>query len=205
MSFRILICEKTLFESAAIYMDSYTYDFAYTIEDIYEKTYTRSYDLYIFHMECLPALQNLRQSQDTTPAILVDEFYNFSNFKQAYRYGDDYILKPIYMEELLVKLEYHQRKKFGQRSFIIRYKDFFLHKKTKQLYKDKELLSLSPNEMKLVELFFTNQNKPLPKGLLFEELQSNSDGSLRVYISKLKKIGLDINYQRANSSYQLVV
>ena len=58
--------------------------------------------------------------------------------------------------------------------------------------------------MKLVTLFMLHKNKPVSKDIIYDELESSSDGSLRVYISKLNKLGLDINYDRSIVSYLLV-
>jgi len=52
-------------------------------------------------------------------------------------------------------------------------------------------------------LFLSNLNKPVSKDRIYDTLQTQSYGSLRVYISKLKKIGLEITYDRTNSSYTL--
>ena len=41
------------------------------------------------------------------------------------------------------------------------------------------------------------------KEIIFDILENSSDGSLRVYISKLNKIGLHVEYDRAISSYTL--
>ncbi len=202
--FRVLICEESLVALAPSLLSLYNYDIAYSKDEIVDRTYEKDFHLYLFHIECLSALEILRASGDTTPCIFIDEYYSLHNLKKAFRVGDDYILKPIFTDELKVRIHYHYSKIYNCSNNIILYKEFYFHANTKQLFYKKEKIKLSPSELILVELFFSSKNKPLSKDTLFEELQSTSDGSLRVYISKLKKIGLDITYERALNSYTLL-
>jgi DNA-binding response OmpR family regulator len=202
--FKILICEESLAYLAPSIFSHYSYDIVNSKEKFLDSTFESSYDLYLLHMECFSKLKDLRKSGDTTPAIFIDEYYSFSNFKKAFSIGDDYILKPIYIEELKVRVHYHYSKIYNFSNNIIIYKKFFFHSNTQQLFVNKEKIKLSPNELKLVMLFFTHINKPISKDIIYEKLESNSDGSLRVYISKLKKLGLDINYDRSIVSYTLI-
>jgi len=202
--FKILVCEESLVALAPSLLSTYSYDIAYTKDAIINLTYEKDFHLYLFHIECLNTLQILRESGDTTPCIFIDEYYSLNNLKKAFRVGDDYILKPIFSDELKVRIHYHYSKIYNCNNNIILYKEFYFHANTKQLFYKKEKIKLSPSELILVELFFSSKNKPLSKDTLFEELESTSDGSLRVYISKLKKIGLDITYERALNSYTLL-
>jgi DNA-binding response OmpR family regulator len=202
--FRILVCEESLSYFAPSFLANYSYNIAYNSEEILDLTYKKDYHLYLFHIECFQALQALRDAGDTTPCIFIDEYYNFSNLKRSFKIGDDYILKPLYLEELAVRIHYHYSKIYHDNHNIISYKDFYFHTNTKQFFHKKEKVKLSPKELALIELFLSHFNKPLSKDIIYEELQSTSDGSLRVYISKLKKIGLDITYERALNSYTLL-
>jgi DNA-binding response OmpR family regulator len=201
--FRILVCEESLSYFASSLLANYSYTIAYHSQEIIDLTYKKDYHLYLFHVECFSVLQNLRDAGDTTPCIFIDEYYNFANLKHSFKIGDDYILKPLYLEELAVRIHYHYSKIYRDIDNIISYRDFYFHTNTKQLFFKKEKRKLSPSELILIELFFRSINKPLSKDIFFEELSSSSDGSLRVYISKLKKIGLEITYERALNSYTL--
>ena len=201
--FRVLVCEESLAELAPSLLSTYSYDIARSKDEILDLTFQKEFHLYLFHIECLSTLEILRDSKDTTSCIFIDEYYSLNNLKKAFRVGDDYILKPLYTEELKVRIHYHYSKIYNCNNNIILYKEFYLHANTKQLFYKKEKIKLSPSELILVELFVRSINKPISKDTLFEELESTSDGSLRVYISKLKKIGLDITYERALNSYTL--
>ena len=202
--FKILICEESLSYLAPSVFANYNYTIAKSTDEIINLTFEKKYDLYLFHMECLVVLQELRESHDTTPTIFIDEYYVLNNLKKAFSVGDDYILKPLYLEELKIRVQYHYAKIYNASNNIIIYKSFYYHANSKQLFLHKEKVKLSPNELKLVMLFFTHINKPISKDIIYEELQSNSDGSLRVYISKLNKLGLNIIYDRSIVSYTLV-
>jgi len=201
--FRVLVCEESLAELAPSLLSTYSYDIARSKDEILDLTFQKEFHLYLFHIECLSTLEILRDSKDTTSCIFIDEYYSLNNLKKAFRVGDDYILKPLYTEELKVRIHYHYSKIYNCNNNIILYKEFLFHANTKQLFYKKEKIKLSPSELILVELFVRSINKPISKDTLFEELESTSDGSLRVYISKLKKIGLDITYERALNSYTL--
>lgn len=201
--FKILICEESLGYLAPTIFTSYNYDIAKSADEILNLTFSKDYDLYLFHMECFFTLKELRDTGNTTPTIFIDEYYSLNNLKKAFSIGDDYILKPLYVDELQVRVKYHYSKIYNTSSNIIIYQDFYLHTHTQQLFKGKEKIKLSPNELKLVMLFFTHLNKPISKDIIYEELESSSDGSLRVYISKLNKLGLNIIYDRSIVSYTL--
>jgi len=113
------------------------------------------------------------------------------------------MIKPIYLEELKIRADYHYRKLFKHSKNIIIYKEFYFHINSKQLFLGTQKVKISPSEMRLLELFLTYINKPISKDIIYDKLESNSDGSLRVYISKLNKLGFDISYDRAIVSYLL--
>ena len=172
-------------------------------EEILSSTYSKSYNLYIVNFIFYNAIKELKAAEDRTTTIFIDDYYNISNLKQAFTIGDDYLVKPLLFEELKIRVEYHCKKVFQHNSNIIRYKDFFYHNATKQLYLKNQKVKLSPNEIKILGLFLSKIEQPLSKNFIFETIESNSDGSLRVYISKLKKLGFAIDYDRYSSSYSL--
>jgi len=201
--FKILICEESLSYSAKSLFLEYEYDIARDKEHFLNLTYEKSYDLYIIHMECFLMLKELQGCEDETAVIFIDEYYSIQNLKKALGVGDTYMVKPLYLEELAIRVAYFYRKTYKCQNNILRYKEFFYHTNTKQLYIQTEKIKLSPNKLKLVQLFFTHVNQPVHKDIIYETLESSSDGSLRVYISELGKLGLDLSYERANLSYTL--
>jgi len=203
--YKILLCDGSLNYLVEKQLISYDVDIAQNSDDIYGLTYENTYDLYVVNVYYYDVFFLLREHGDATPIIFIDELYNSQNLRKSFVIGDDYIVKPLYDEEITTRIEYHYKKLSKHRDNIIKYKDFFYHLQTKQLYKQSEKLKLSPSEIKLVELFLCNKDKALSKLYLFEKLESSSDGSLRVYISKLHKLGFSIEYERSTTSYVLVI
>jgi len=201
--FKILVGEETLKHTTNNIFAYYEVDFVNSYDEFIDASYEKDYDLYILNFYYYSALEELQKSDDKTDVIFIDEFYNINNFKKALRIGDNYVIKPIYIEELEIRVNYHYRKLFNHSNNIIIYNKFYFHVDTQQLFNGTQKVKLSPNELKLVELFFTRINKVISKDIIYEVLQSNSDGSLRVYISKLNKLGLHVEYDRSIISYTL--
>lgn len=201
--FKILIFEESLPYYLDTHFSSYEVDLAWTEEEILSLTYEKHYDLYIIHFSALQTIQSLRDAEDPTPVIYIDDYYSLEHMKLAFLHGDDYLIKPLYMDDLSVRIDYHYRKIYNHKNNIVIYKDFYYHLNTRQLFKGTERIKLSPNELKLLELLLTHRNKPVNKTYISETLESHSDGSLRVYISKLNKLGFSIDYDRSISSYIL--
>ena len=201
--FRILVFEETLFLPENRLFSPYEVDFAKTQEEILDLTYQHTYNLYLVNLYAFPTIEALKQADDTTPTVFIDEFYTLKNLKKALSIGDDYLIKPLYLEDLSIRIGYYYRKLFNHQKNIISYKDFYFHLHTKQLFSGTQKIKLSPNELKLLELLLSHINRPLSKELINDRLESTSSGSLRVYISKLNKIGFEITYDRALSSYIL--
>ena len=201
--FKIVVGEETLRDTTSNIFASYEVDFISSYDEFIDASYEKDYDLYILNLYYYSALEELQKSNDKTRVIFIDEFYNINNFKKALRIADDYMVKPVYIEELEIRVNYHHRKLFNHSNNIIVYDKFYFHADSKQLFNGTQKVKLSPNELKLIELFFTHINKPITKEIIFDLLENTSDGSLRVYISKLNKLGLHVEYDRSIISYTL--
>lgn len=202
--YKILLCDATFAHLANNKFISCEIDVAHNQEEIYKLTFEKSYDLYIVNFYYYDLFSNLKESGDTIFTIFIDEFYNTHNLKQAFLIGDDYLIKPLYDDDIIVRIQYHYKKFSNHKNNIISYREFYYHLHTKQLYKQNNKIHLSPGETKLAELFLSNIDRVLLKEYIFEKLETSSSGSLRVYISKLNKIGFEIQYERASTTYKLL-
>jgi DNA-binding response OmpR family regulator len=203
--YKILICEEYIGQKANELFIDYEYDIALNQDDIFAKTYEKKYDLYIVNFSFYQVIKELRKFEDSTITIFIDDYYDIYHIKKAFEVGDEYLIKPLNLEELNIRVLYYYKKLYRDKSKLLRYKDFFFHTKTKQLYKGNKKIKLSPNETTLVELFLSSPNTNLLKYTLLDEINSTSDGTLRVYISKLKKLGFDIEFTRSTNSYMLLL
>lgn len=201
--FKILICEQVLSFTAKELFPNYAIDIAYNEHDILNYTFEKDYDLFIVNYYFYDTMLELENYNKNTQIVFVDEYYDITHLKNAFVIGDDYMTKPLNLKELEIRINHKYKKLFSIKSTIISYRNFFFHKNTRQLFLKDKLIKLTPNELKLVEFFLLYIEKPLTKDMLYNVLNSYSDGTLRVYISRLKKVGFNIRYIRANSSYTL--
>jgi DNA-binding response OmpR family regulator len=141
-------------------------------------------------------LKSLRDSGNTTPAIFLTALTDVASLSRGFEVGaDDYIKKAFDFDELLVRTHALLRKSYNSYLKNISLNNFVFNIEKNELYKDNEFVKLSPYELELTKLFFKNLEKTLLKEIIFEELSNGnevSEGSLRVHINKLRKIGLPI-------------
>lgn len=201
--FKILICEESLTYIAKDLFNNFYVDIAYNSEDIYNFTYEKTYDLAIINYYFYDNIKDLKNSLSSTITIFIDEYYDINHLKKSFEIADNYMVKPLITEELTTRVQYQYKKLISKHSNIIKYKNFFYHVQLKQLFFNDNKVKVTPNELKLIESFFLNINKPLVVDFLYDCINSYSNGTLRVYISKIKKIGLSILYDRSSLSYTL--
>jgi DNA-binding response OmpR family regulator len=141
-------------------------------------------------------LKSLRESGDATPAIFITALTDVASLSHGFEIGaDDYIKKPFDFDELLVRIHALLRKSYHTYSNEIKVDNFRFVIEKDELYLDGAFIPLSPYELRITRLLFQHLNKTLLKELLLESLNSGkemSEGSLRVHINKLRKVGLPI-------------
>ena len=201
--YKILISDASLHTQYKSLFPDFNITIANSAEEIINLTYLKQYNMYIINFIFYNTIKELKEAGDQTTTIFIDDYYNIYNLKKTFQIADDYMIQPLILEELQIRVNYHYKKTFQENLSIIRYKDFFYHSRSKQLYLKNQRVKLSPNEVKILELFLSKTTQPLSKNIIFETIESTSDGSLRVYISKLKKLGFKIDYNRYTTSYSL--
>ena len=202
---KILLLEddKLLAETLQELLESEGYDVTLVLDGgaAADTTYDQHFDLYIFDINVpeingLDLLESLRSADDKTPAIFISALVDMNTMAKGFEVGaDDYIKKPFFPEELLIRVN----AKFAQHavSTIINYGDLSFDLNTKVLRKDGHILSLGEVQEKLFELFITNIDQVIDKEILIESLEKPSAAALRVALTKLKQTtGLDIQNLR---------
>ncbi len=169
-------------------------------------TYDEQFDIYLFDVDIpfingFDLLNSLRQSGDLTPSIFLTAKVNTQSLSIGFEVGaDDYIKKPFDIDELLIRINTQIKKTFKSYHDLLIYKDLIFNIFTKTISKNDEIIHLSPTQLSLFELFMKNINKPISKEDILFHIYKGEEGSeaaLRVQITKLKKIGLNITNQRA--------
>jgi DNA-binding response OmpR family regulator len=160
-----------------------------------ELTYKNIYDLYLFDVN-LPyesgfdMLSKLRQSGDTTPTIFLTSREDKASLKEGYETGaDDYMKKPIDLDELLLRIGALMRRQI--RNEKLKIGEYSLDMLSKTLYRNDEALDVTKKAIELLVLLLQSNGEVVSsdeiKNRLWAAGKNASDGSLRVYITQLKK------------------
>ena len=158
-------------------------------------TYKHVFDLYLFDVN-LPyengfsLLEKLRQSGDTTPAIFLTSRDDKDSLKQGFNIGaDDYMKKPIDLDELLLRMQAVLRRQVRKERVDIG--KYSLDTVAKILYLDDAPLDVTQKAIELLVLLVQADGEVVSseeiKNRLWAAGQNASDGSLRVYVTQLKK------------------
>lgn len=194
---RILFLEddEVLAESLIDLLESEQFKIVHVMdgESVLEYTFEQYFDIYLFDVNVpgmggFELLKYLRESGDDTPTIFLTAMSDIDSLSKGFNVGaDDYIKKPFDFDELVIRLNAIVKKQYK----IDKIGKMVFNFDKNELYNGDVFLSLSPYELSLTQLFFKNIDKTICKDILCDEL-SLSDGSLRVHIAKLRKIGLPI-------------
>jgi len=169
-------------------MHNYHVDVVHNGNDAIEATYANAYDLYVFDinvpdMNGIELLKSLRNAEDATPTIFISALIDLNTIAKGFEVGaDDYIKKPFFPEELLIRI----KAKLSQANKDITYKNLRYSPQKKELHKDGEIVPLGEVQECLCDIFMHNIGKVLDKTILMECLVNPSDAALRVALSKFK-------------------
>jgi DNA-binding response OmpR family regulator len=157
-------------------------------EKALDSSYSTKFDLYIFDINVpdisgIELLESLRDADDTTPAIFISALVDMNSLAKGFAVGaDDYIKKPFFPEELLIRVN----ARFMQKTKALFYKNLEYDFANKILKKDGHIISLGEVQTALLEIFLQNIGSVLDKEVLLECLEHPSPTALRVAINKLK-------------------
>lgn len=185
---------KELLES-----EGYAVALALRGDDAIDLTYDNKFDLYIFDINVpdisgIELLKSLRGADDKTPTIFISALIDMQSISKAFAVGaEDYIKKPFFPEELLIRVN----AKLHAKTSKILYKNLEYDPATKTLKKDAHIISLGEVQEKLLNVFLTNIGQVIDKENLLDCLEKPSPTALRVAITKLKQTtGIEIKNLR---------
>lgn len=146
-------------------------------------------------------LEMLRDAKNLTPAIFLTSMNDIKSLSRGFELGaEDYVKKPFDFDELIIRIKAILRKSFDSKSDEIIYGELVYKISTNELIDlNANVVIVRPQEKKLLQIFFKHIDKTLPKDSLLYELGSEgeaSEGALRVYLTKLRKLGLNIVSQK---------
>jgi DNA-binding response OmpR family regulator len=166
-----------------------------------DETFVAKFDLFLFDVNIpfingFELLRQLREGGDITPAIFITANVDINSLKKGFDVGaDDYIKKPFDCDELLIRIKAILKKSFKSYDSKIKYNDLVYDTDTQRLLKNNKYIHLTPSETSLLEYLLKNLDKIVTKDELIEQIHDDFEGSveaLRVWISKLKKLGFNI-------------
>lgn len=202
---RILLVEDdpTLCETLVelLEIEGYEVKLSSTANDALDATYNQEFELFLLDVNIpdfngFELLKMLRDSGVKTPAIFLTSLNDIASLSRGFEVGgDDYLKKPFDFDELLIRIQSILRKSFHSQQNEVKYNSMVYKITTNELLNDKGLILFAPLEQKLLSIFFRRMEETITKEELLHELDSvneSSEGALRVYITKLRKAGLEI-------------
>lgn len=158
-------------------------------------SYEQKYDLYLFDVN-LPyesgfdLLAKLRKSGDETPCIFITSREDKGSMKESFEIGgDDFIRKPVDLDELLWRIQAVLRRQI--RRDVVRIGAYKFDILNKTLYKEDREVVLAAKSSELLLVLLEGKGNVVPleqiKARLWSAAEEASDGALRVYVTQLKK------------------
>lgn len=156
-----------------------------------------SYDLIVLDVN-LPQLngiqlcQLLRQNRYTVPILLLTAKGDSSDKVLGLDAGaDDYVVKPCTIDEISARIRALLRRPSLVASPILTWGSLHLNPVTCEVTSNGQLLSLSPKEYSLLELFLRNPQRTFSSGTILEHLWSFEDApgeeTIRSHIKRLRR------------------
>jgi len=155
-------------------------------------------DINLPKMSGLEVLRNVRKRGESTPVLLLTARDSVPDRVQGLDSGaDDYLVKPVDLDELCARLRVLQRRSAGRSDPVIQYGDITLDPAAHRVTVSDKPISLSMREFILLQHLMENVGRVIPRARLEQklygwegEVESNS---LEVFIHHLrKKLGSDL-------------
>ena len=163
-------------------------------QEALERTFDHRYDLYLLDINVpvvngLELLGDLRKADDDTPAIYLTSHQDKETMTEGFGRGaDDYLKKPVDMDELLLRINALLRRTKGDPKRCIG--AICLDESRLSITRDGTPVELTRKEYHFMALLMKNAGNIVTKEMIIESLWESSeevsDGAVRVYITRLK-------------------
>ena len=200
MSSKILFLEDDLLlgETVVDLLEDAGYEVQYCTngQQFLDLSFTQKFSLYLLDINVpiisgIELLQELRASEDKTPAIFLTSHKEKEMLSLGFSSGaDDYIKKPFDSDELLLRIAALLKRYEGE---VRECRGNLCHDKVqKRIYLHTLELDISQKEYQLLALLMKHSNKIVTKEMILDELYHGSDeiseGAVRVYINRIKHV-----------------
>jgi two-component system copper resistance phosphate regulon response regulator CusR len=160
--------------------EGYTVDGVGTAQDGLEYTKTYHYDLVILDLQ-LPdgtgttLLSQLRERGHTMPALILTAHSDLDSKIENFRAGaDDYVVKPVAMAELVIRVHALLRRGPALLDNVIRVEGLELNRLTRQVRRNDRRIELTAKEYSLLEYLFLHKGRVLSRSMILEKVWDHS-------------------------------
>jgi DNA-binding response OmpR family regulator len=139
--------------------------------------------------------KDFRQHNQNTPVIMLTAFGELEDKVQGYNCGaDDYLTKPFYMRELLLRVNVLLKRitnaTTNAKREIISCGDIVINLKSKKVTRQEKEISLTPREFQILVKLVENKGEIISKNQLIKEIWGNvvdaNTNTIEVYINFLR-------------------
>jgi two-component system copper resistance phosphate regulon response regulator CusR len=177
--------------------EGYTVDGVSTAGEGFESVKNFHYDLIVLDLQ-LPdgsgtsLLKRIREQGQTMPALVLTARSDLDAKLENFRAGaDDYVVKPVAMAELAIRVQALLRRGPALQENIIRADSLEINRLTRQVKRDGKRIELSAKEYSLLEYLLLNSGRILSRSMIVEKIWDQSFEGLTnivdVYIGHLRR------------------
>lgn len=181
----------------------FTVDWFQDGDDAFEALFQAPYDAVILDLglpnrDGLSILKEWRLNKRNEPVLILTARGDVDQRVLGLENGaDDYLAKPFALAEVVARIKALIRRSNNRIEPIIAVADIKYYPDTKTVTKNDKNISLSPKELRILELFLMNQNKVLTKEVIENKLYSwdveVTSNAVEVHVHYLrKKLGKNI-------------
>lgn len=198
--FKVLLVEddKALNQTVCTYLKHNGYEAVgvYNATDAYDEMYAQIFDLIISDI-MIPGIdgfefaKSVREINNEIPILFMTARDDFESKRKGYKAGiDDYMVKPVDLDELLLRIEALLRRARIATSKKIEIGDLVLNAEEYTAYVKDEEINLTVREFNLIYKLLSYPKKTFTRTQLMDEFWDAESGSgsrvVDVYMTKLR-------------------
>ena len=135
-------------------------------------------------------LKYFRKLNDSIPVLMLTALKTIDSKVETFNLGcDDYLIKPFEPKELIIRINKLLSPRSQQKlNNKVKFGDYEYDFNLQELRKNKKLIKLTNNELKIIDYLSKNLNLTLPREKIAKELgMNNFSRSVDVVITRLRK------------------